>query len=254
MFSKYCDKKNVICHDWCCEYGTEIMDYSISFRNGNEYVTQINGRHRGLAEAIMNMYDQTRIHISDIRVVESCEDVEAQIREENIQKELEEQKRQETEKRKMLPLAEIPTSECTCDKCNGFCTYRTCWGTPDDIKKIIDAGYADRLMLDWWQGYELEILVIVPALEGCEGSVAPFDPRGRCTFFKDERCEIHSIKPIEGKISHHSGTSDYNIHEKIVELWDTYEGRSVVEKWRTITGCRDDPVEGSMFDNIGLMF
>ena len=33
-----------------------------------------------------------------------------------------------------------------------MCYHTPCIGTPEDISKLLDAGYAKNLMLDWWVG------------------------------------------------------------------------------------------------------
>ena len=39
--------------------------------------------------------------------------------------------------------------QCSCSVCKQQC-HTPCLGTPDDIERIIDAGYADRLALTNW--------------------------------------------------------------------------------------------------------
>lgn len=48
-----------------------------------------------------------------------------------------------------LNLLEIPESECSCDSCKAMCE-RPCWPSPEDAERLIDAGYGDKLMLDFW--------------------------------------------------------------------------------------------------------
>ena len=33
-----------------------------------------------------------------------------------------------------------------------MCKYRPCWGTPEELEKIIEAGFSNRLMMDYWAG------------------------------------------------------------------------------------------------------
>jgi hypothetical protein len=142
---------------------------------------------------------------------------------------------------RQTPLDWIPTCECTCDICKGYCEYRSCWGTPSEISKLIDEGFADSLMLDWYS-FEDDVLVLVPAITGHEGGVSPYDPRGSCTFYKNGLCEIHDMKPLEGRISSHDRKdSKYNVHERIAKTWDSYDGTKLVNKWRKIVDCWDTP-------------
>lgn len=145
----------------------------------------------------------------------------------------------EAEYRKFL--SEQPVSECSCDKCVGMCKTRVCWGTPEDIRTLItekpDA--INKLMVDWWCGEEGgDIEIICPAFVGYEKTYAPSWPSGRCAFLdNDDRCEIHALKPTEGKTASCKGeSSSYPVHEAVAMLWDTDAGRGLVdsirEMWR----------------------
>lgn len=127
---------------------------------------------------------------------------------------------------------ELKESSCECQKCVNMCANsRPCWGTPDDIKKIIDAGYGNRLMTDWYSGESTnheEILLETPAIVGYEQSMAPNYPIGRCTFLtENNKCELHDkgLKPIEGRMAscddsiHHSSAMKKLHHETIINLW-----------------------------------
>lgn len=93
-------------------------------------------------------------------------------------------------------------SSCDCEKCRNQC--RTpCLGTPDDIVRLIEAGYGDRLSVTSWMA---GILIGV-----CSGPVLMIQPtrevNGWCTFRRpDGLCELHDkgLKPTEGRLSHHS--------------------------------------------------
>jgi hypothetical protein len=139
-----------------------------------------------------------------------------------------------------------PTYECRCSECRRLCqTSRPCWGLPEEIDRLIDEGYADRLMLDYYDG-ELTnyktLYIITPAIRGCEKEKAPFFPHGRCTFFTDyEECEIHAMKPLEGRTTIHGMNGDHRkIHMTIVQLWDSDAGRRVVQRWKDKVGWIDD--------------
>lgn len=43
---------------------------------------------------------------------------------------------------------------CTCNKCQSACQRRVCWGLPSEIKKLIDLGYSDRLMIDYYESID----------------------------------------------------------------------------------------------------
>jgi len=136
---------------------------------------------------------------------------------------------------------------CTCERCVKACQTRPCWGTPEDIKKLIDGGFGNKLMEDWWVEYPEDIIIISPACKGYEGCRAPeggsffmLSPSlfGSCVFLnKENLCDIHIQKPTEGREAFcckSSGDDAYNLHEKVAMTWDSKEGHQVVKKWRKI--------------------
>lgn len=61
-------------------------------------------------------------------------------------------------------------NECDCKICQDMCKAPCC-GTASEIKKLIQDGYSDRLMIDEWDDGEI---LLKPALKGYEGKSAPF--------------------------------------------------------------------------------
>lgn len=134
-------------------------------------------------------------------------------------------------------LSTLKETSCDCEECRSMC-HRPCWGTPKELKRLIDAGYSDRLMKDYWteaNGERTEILS--PALKGHEKQGAPFFPRSEkgCTFWKDGLCELHDLglKPSEGRLAHHSTSHDKEctLHDEIHQTWDSDEGRALCATW-----------------------
>jgi hypothetical protein len=135
--------------------------------------------------------------------------------------------------------------DCDCQICNSYCK-RPCWGTPKEIMRLIEAGYASRMYLDYWTRDDDEggnIMIVCPAEVGYEGMDAPFMVGGRgCTFWDNcKTCALHTLglKPIEGRVAYHDEVHDINVHEWVAMQWDTDEGRSVVELWKTESGYED---------------
>lgn len=100
-------------------------------------------------------------------------------------------------------------TECNCKDCQSQC--RTpCLGTPDDIIRLIQAGYADKLSLTAWMvGVRLNRLDFpIPMVQ------AKMTEKG-CIFFKNGLCELHDLglKPTEGKLSNHTTRLDNYIFE-----------------------------------------
>lgn len=105
-----------------------------------------------------------------------------------------------TEQEYIIDKSDSTINECACNTCQNMCKKAACIGTPDDMMKLIDAGYTDRLDLYNWAGAIKHGIPIV------ENVVIPiFDKeKGCCTFFtEDGKCELHDLglKPLEGKLA-----------------------------------------------------
>lgn len=89
---------------------------------------------------------------------------------------------------------------CQCEKCKSQC-HTPCLGTPEDIERLIGAGYGNRLAAtEWCVGMLLgltdrPIHMIQAKIEN-----------EWCAFYHDGLCELHEkgLKPTEGRLSHHS--------------------------------------------------
>lgn len=95
--------------------------------------------------------------------------------------------------------------ECKCQKCKQQCKT-PCLGTPEDILRLIKAGYKERLApTHWCVGMALgKISYPVLMIQARQ------EENGFCTFFHDGLCELHDLglKPTEGRLSHHSITKE----------------------------------------------
>lgn len=148
---------------------------------------------------------------------------------------------------------EFLTQYCTCSACEAMCENTPCWGTPEEIKAIIDAGHGHRLMLDYREnpsvGLEY-ILILTPAVDGRQGRNSPFFPKGRCAFFNSKRrCDLHAagLKPLEGRVAIHNSLDKKSpddddelypinkgdsLRDHIARLWQVPWAREMVAKWR----------------------
>jgi hypothetical protein len=92
--------------------------------------------------------------------------------------------------------------ECKCNTCKSQCKF-PCIGTPEDMVKIIGAGYSNRVGIVNW-----DIARIFGVHDSDIEMISPLHDKekGSCTFFTNGLCELHEkgIKPTEGKLSHHS--------------------------------------------------
>lgn len=96
--------------------------------------------------------------------------------------------------------SECQPSECHCELCRSMC--RTpCLGTPEDIEKLVDAGYADRLVPTEW-GVGMIVGLISRPIYMLQADTI----NGWCTFYHNGLCELHDkgLKPTEGKLAHHT--------------------------------------------------
>lgn len=122
-------------------------------------------------------------------------------------------------------------SACACERCRVMCE-KPCWGTPDEIQRLIDAGFGDRLALDYWSGDET-IYVLAPALKGHEGQEAPWTnwSQDGCTFWQDGLCQLHEmgLKPSEGAQTYACRPGEFIGRRTLVALWETRQ--DIVEEW-----------------------
>src|SRR5579863_7456826 len=133
-------------------------------------------------------------------------------------------------------LKTLKESVCDCEKCRAMCR-KPCWGTPEDISRLIQAGYGDRLMLEYWTGEcdKKDIEFPAPALKEFEGGTAPFIPKseGGCTFWKDGLCELHEkgLKPTEARVVDHGELNkDIDVHGLVAQEWNNEEAQKITKE------------------------
>lgn len=141
-----------------------------------------------------------------------------------------------------LRIAETKESSCNCERCKQMCTL-PCWPTPDEAAALIELGYADKLMCDWWNDDPDDIEVLCPANPGHEGRMAAqWDRHRGCVMqTNDNGCALHfartlegvRVKPWEGRIAT-CGKQPFQGSPRaaLSVLWNTEWGRFVVEYWR----------------------
>lgn len=92
-------------------------------------------------------------------------------------------------------------TQCKCKQCQQQCRTCPCLGTPANIERLIDAGYAVKLAItDWFVGQ------LFGSIQFPIPMVQPIQTDSGCIFFHDGLCELHDrgLKPTEGRLSHHS--------------------------------------------------
>lgn len=166
----------------------------------------------------------------------------------------------------------VPTPQCSgCNRGIRMCYNVPCIPSVEDAEKLLDAGYAKKLMLDWWVGlaskekalksvlgrvpgaapkkerenpFPHDVPYLVPAIEGLEGKKAPFSRGGKCNLLVNNQCSLHSLglKPVQGRIAcckvenmyfDHNGRQQ-PIDERIAifHTWNTQRGQDLISRWK----------------------
>lgn len=139
------------------------------------------------------------------------------------------------DKLKILP------SECSCEICKRMC-HAPCCGSVEDFEKLIDEGFAHRLMFDNLPSILDGGNFLKPALKGHEGKQAPWQTRSLrgCTFWNESgKCDLHNkgLKPLQGKIANHSEDMGDKIDlfaEISKEDWESERGLRLIDKWKKL--------------------
>lgn len=130
-----------------------------------------------------------------------------------------------------------PSKPCSCDICLSYC-QRPGWWTVAEAAKAIDAGYANRMMLE--MSPELTFGVLSPAFKGNEGNIAlQIFTEQRCTFLKDNLCELFGtgFQPLECRFCDHTRRGlGKQCHLAIEKDWYGKEGQKLVIRWGKLTG------------------
>lgn len=140
---------------------------------------------------------------------------------------------------------EYKETQCSCPECKDMCKTR-CWPSPGEARMMIEAGLACRMMKDYNHGAK----AVCPASIGYGGRSAPLWVRGLgCVFFtNDEQCELHGTgyKPFEARMADCQLSEDdlgqVNLHHDVAIMWDSEEGRAVVEQWKRAVSARQGVV------------
>jgi len=117
----------------------------------------------------------------------------------------------------------VSVSVCACEKCKQMCKNSPCFGTPDDILKLIAAGYKDKLAESIWLDQQWE---------GIWPVVAPIKTNSGCIFLTDTGlCKLHDLglKPTEGRIAHHDNKDPENLRRMISFTWVNQLGEDTLK-------------------------
>ena len=130
-------------------------------------------------------------------------------------------------------------NSCNCHACNEACTVKPGWFHPDQIAPLAAAmGISEQelfdkhLLVDWWDNYgdeAIDVFLLSPDITAEHpGGMFRGDPHGRCRWFVDGKCEIHTLgKPAEcAHYIHgmpHDTAQDFRL--KLVESWLPHQNR-----------------------------
>lgn len=136
-----------------------------------------------------------------------------------------------------MPRTDAETAmDCACDQCQGLCRNKPGWFTPQQIEAVarqqnmtVAALFETHLTIDTALVREADrmtaIYVLAPAIRGKRpGAISDPAARGECTWLKDGRCEIHSVKPAECRTTDHTmSPHDSNmLRAAILKQWAPY--------------------------------
>ncbi|QLE46489.1 hypothetical protein FD723_40470 (plasmid) [Nostoc sp. C052] len=148
-----------------------------------------------------------------------------------------------------------------------MCQSNPCILTPEEAKNLIDKGFSDRLMIEWWDkdgdNNHPEFYFMSCAISGYEGILAPELPedpqlldswtKGKCTFLnQDNLCELHdlNLKPLEGHVAccHKSDAEGLILHHAIAQQWNTPQHQEFVRQYsmQKIFQAEEEKVRTSM--------
>ncbi len=140
----------------------------------------------------------------------------------------------------------ILPSECDCEICKSMC-HGPCNGSVEDFEKLIDAGFAKKLMLDDLPNNPPLPPTLRPALKGYGGKRSPWETwtEKGCIFWDSKgHCKLHKsgLKPTEGKIGIHGNFYEYvNKFTEITKTdWGTEKGKLLIEKWKKLVDFEED--------------
>lgn len=136
-------------------------------------------------------------------------------------------------------LKNIPDCSCDCKTCKMLCII-PCVGTPKEIEKIIENGYADKLVLrpiDYFYHDEWNTSFILCPKKNFNSMTCSFqDEEGHCELHKN------NLKPCEGRKAscqrEEKDCTEENIRAEIAMLWEMPFGKKLVRKW-----CKERDIE-----------
>lgn len=149
-----------------------------------------------------------------------------------------------------------------------MCHHTPCIGTADEFERLLDAGYANRVSLEFWVGistkdksfgtttvktdkeydyFDEDVFYLAPSIVGNEGKKAQFTKSGICNLLVDNKCSLHDLglKPSQGKmacckienvfIDKNGKQRDIDERIAILNTWNTQKGKDLISRWKKET-------------------
>lgn len=147
-------------------------------------------------------------------------------------------------------------NSCSCNTCKNACRCKPGWFKPEEVEIAakfmgldVKTFFNKYLAVDWWENGN-DIFILAPAIIGYEGKMYPAEPRGKCIFFKDEKCIIHSVHPYECKEYTHNckNIEIQNRHKEVSKLWDKEEYQEWIEELLRHKPKSEEYNGGSLFN------
>jgi len=133
-----------------------------------------------------------------------------------------------------------PSEPCSCEICLQYC-QRPGWWTVAEAAKAIEAGYAQRMMMEI--SPEFTFGVLSPAFKGNEADLAvQINSKNGCTFLRENLCELFGkgFQPLECRFCHHTRKDLGNrCHLALEQDWHSQAGQKLVIHWLKLTKVFD---------------
>lgn len=126
-----------------------------------------------------------------------------------------------------------PLFSCECETCRRACTVKPGWFMPGEAEILagnmnltLQELFDNHLQVDFWASGDDSIFVLSPATtSGVRGAEFPFDATGRCAFFVEGRCAVHTAgKPFECAMLSHDGAENRR-HREVADAWKAHQNQ-----------------------------
>lgn len=152
-------------------------------------------------------------------------------------------------------------TSCNCQSCQDACNHKPGWMKFGDevilakfLKLSVKELFEKHLLVVWWNDGEKDYFGLAPNIVGRNpGQMESYDPRGKCKFFEDGKCNIHSASPFECQKYIHTDTREMAVanKEEAAKSWDNDKAKALITG---LLGCKPEPVENDGSINIFSMF